>query len=168
MTIHYTKGEEWANTLSHGVGILIGIAGGGYLLLTAMKSGNPWATGGMWLYLFGMLSSYISSTWYHASKPSPHREVLRKFDHASIYLHIAGSYSPIMLIALREADYWGWGILSFVWLCALAGIILCFCNLKEHSNLETICYIAHGMQHFCRFQAALPTCASRFYLLVNR
>ena len=53
MTIHYTKGEEWANTLSHGVGILIGIAGGGYLLLTAMKSGNPWATGGMWLYLFG-------------------------------------------------------------------------------------------------------------------
>ena len=94
MTIHYTKGEEWANTLSHGVGILIGIAGGGYLLLTAMKSGNPWATGGMWLYLFGMLSSYISSTWYHASKPSPHREVLRKFDHASIYLHIAGSYSP--------------------------------------------------------------------------
>ncbi|WP_254203332.1 hypothetical protein [Phocaeicola vulgatus] len=40
MTIHYTKGEEWANTLSHGVGILIGIAGGGYLLLTAMKSGN--------------------------------------------------------------------------------------------------------------------------------
>ena len=65
MTIHYTKGEEWANTLSHGVGILIGIAGGGYLLLTAMKSGNPWATGGMWLYLFGMLSSYISSTWYH-------------------------------------------------------------------------------------------------------
>ena len=50
MTIHYTKGEEWANTLSHGVGILIGIAGGGYLLLTAMKSGNPWATGGMWLY----------------------------------------------------------------------------------------------------------------------
>lgn len=75
MTIHYTKGEEWANTLSHGVGILIGIAGGGYLLLTAMKSGNPWATGGMWLYLFGMLSSYISSTWYHASKPSPHREV---------------------------------------------------------------------------------------------
>ena len=179
MTIHYTKGEEWANTLSHGVGILIGIAGGGYLLLTAMKSGNPWATGGMWLYLFGMLSSYISSTWYHASKPSPHREVLRKFDHASIYLHIAGSYSPIMLIALREADYWGWGILSFVWLCALAGIILCFCNLKEHSivaidkndvNLQpgnNLLY-SHGMQHFCRFQAALPTCASRFYLLVNR
>lgn len=168
MTIHYTKGEEWANTLSHGVGILIGIAGGGYLLLTAMKSGNPWATGGMWLYLFGMLSSYISSTWYHASKPSPHREVLRKFDHASIYLHIAGSYSPIMLIALREADYWGWGILSFVWLCALAGIILCFCNLKEHSNLETICYIAMGCSIFVGFKPLCQHVPSRFYLLVNR
>ena len=94
-------------------------------------------------------------TWYHASKPSPHREVLRKFDHASIYLHIAGSYSPIMLIALREADYWGWGIFSFVWLCALAGIILCFCNLKEHSNLETICYIAMGCSIFVGFK---PLC----------
>ena len=93
MTIHYTKGEEWANTLSHGVGILIGIAGA-VICCLLHESGNPWATGGMWLYLFGMLSSYISSTWYHASKPSPHREVLRKFDHASIYLHIAGSYSP--------------------------------------------------------------------------
>lgn len=62
---------------------------------------------------------------------------------------------PIMLIALREADYWGWGILSFVWLCALAGIILCFCNLKEHSNLETICYIAMGCSIFVGFK---PLC----------
>ena len=153
MAIHYTQGEEWANTLSHGAGILIGIIGGGYLLLAAMKSGNAWAAGGMWLYLFGMLSSYISSTWYHASKPSPHREVLRKFDHASIYLHIAGSYSPIMLTVLREVGGWGWGILSFVWLCALAGIILCFGNLKEHSNLETLCYIAMGCSIFVGFSA---------------
>ena len=57
--------------------------------------------------------------------------------------------------ALREADYWGWGILSFVWLCALAGIILCFCNLKEHSNLETICYIAMGCSIFVGFK---PLC----------
>ena len=88
MAIHYTKGEEWANALSHGIGILIGIIGGGYLLHIAMKSGDVWAVRGMWLYLFGMLASYITSTWYHSSRPDTrHREVLRKFDHAAIYLH---------------------------------------------------------------------------------
>lgn len=156
MAIHYTKGEERANALSHGFGIFIGIIGGGYLLLIAMKSGNPWAVGGMWLYLFGMLSSYISSTWYHACKPSsPYREILRKFDHASIYLHIAGSYSPIMLVALREVGYWGWGIFIFVWLCAITGVTLCFRKLKEHSNIETICYIAMGCSIFVAFK---PLC----------
>lgn len=155
MAIHYTKGEERANALSHGVGILIGIIGGGYLLRMAMDSGNPWAIGGIWLYLFGMLSSYISSTRYHASKPSHHRELLRKLDHAAIYLHIAGSYSPIMLISLREAGYWGWGIFSFVWLCAAVGVTLSFCKLKEHSNLETICYVAMGCSIFVAFK---PLC----------
>ena len=57
MAIYYTKGEEWANALSHGIGILIGIIGGGYLLHIAMKSGDVWAVRGMWLYLFGMLAS---------------------------------------------------------------------------------------------------------------
>ena len=120
MAIHYTKGEEWANALSHGIGILIGIIGGGYLLHIAMN-----------------------------------REVLRKFDHAAIYLHIAGSYSPIMLVSLREAGYWGWGIFSFVWLCAFIGTTLCFCRLKEHSYLETICYIAMGCSIFVAFK---PLC----------
>lgn len=155
MAIHYTKGEEWANALSHAVGILIGIVGGGYLLQIAIHSGNSWAVGGMWLYLFGMLASYVTSTWYHASRPSRRRDLLRKFDHASIYLHIAGSYSPIMLVSLREVGLWGWGIFSFVWLCALIGVILSFCRLKEHSNLETICYVAMACSIFVGFN---PLC----------
>ena len=88
MAIHYTKGEEWANAVSHGIGILIGIMGGGYLLHTALQSGDMWAVRGMWLYLFGMLASYITSTWYHSSRPGTrHREVLRKFDHAKQRLY---------------------------------------------------------------------------------
>lgn len=155
MAIHYTKGEEWANTLSHAVGILIGIIGGGYLMRIAINSGNPWAVGGMWIYLFGVLSSYVTSTWYHASKPSPRRDFLRKCDHAAIYCHIAGSYSPIMLVPLREVGYWGWGIFIFVWLCAIAGTILSFCKLKEHSYLETVCYVAMGCSIFVAFK---PLC----------
>ena len=145
MAIHYTKGEEWANALSHGIGILIGIIGGGYLLHIAMKSGDVWAVRGMWLYLFGMLASYITSTWYHSSRPDTrHREVLRKFDHAAIYLHIAGTYTPFTLLVMRNAGGWGWGIFAFVWLSALIGFILSFKKLKEHSNLETCCYVGMG------------------------
>lgn len=153
MAIHYTKGEEWANALSHGVGIIIGIVGGGYLLWIATQSGNPWAIFGMVLYLFGMLASYLTSTWYHSLKPSsPHKELFRKFDHASIYLHIAGSYSPIVLVTLREVGFWGWGIFIFVWLCAVIGVTLSFRKLKEHSNLETICFIAMGCTIFVVFK----------------
>lgn len=141
MTVNYTKREEWANALSHGLGILIGIIGGGYLLYIAIDSNNPWAIAGMLFYLFGMLASYVCSTLYHATPPSLRKNLLRKFDHAAIYLHIAGSYSPVTLVTLREVGYWGWSIFIFVWLCAIVGMIFSFHKLKAHSHLKTICYI---------------------------
>ena len=70
--------------------------------------------------------------------------MLRKFDHGAIYLHIAGTYTPFTLLVLRHAGGWGWGIFAFVWLSAIAGFILSFKKLKEHSNLETACYVGMG------------------------
>jgi hemolysin III len=101
---------------------------------------------GVWLYMFGMLGSYIASTVYHACPAhSKWKERLRKWDHAAIYWHIAGSYSPITLVALREQGYWGWTLFGFVWLCAIVGTIMSFRKLQEHSNLETICYVLMGL-----------------------
>jgi len=162
MDVNYTREEEKANALSHGLGILIGILGGGYLLYVAIKSGNTWAIGGMLLYLFGMLSSYVSSTLYHASHPSPRKKMLRKWDHASIYLHIAGSYSPITLVTLREVGYWGWSIFIFVWLCAIVGVILSFHKLKAHSHLKTICYVAMAFSIFVAFKPLLEIVPASF------
>ena len=71
-------------------------------------------------------------------------ELLRKFDHGAIYLHIAGTYTPFTLLVLRHAGGWGWGIFTFVWLSAIVGFILAFKKLKEHSNLETICFVGMG------------------------
>ena len=167
MAIHYTKGEEWANALSHGIGILIGIIGGGYLLHIAMKSGDVWAVRGMWLYLFGMLASYITSTWYHSSRPDiRHREVLRKFDHAAIYLHIAGSYSPITLIALREDGGWGWGLFGFVWLCAIIGTVVSFRKMEEHSYVETVCYILMGLSVLVVFKQLFALSPTACYWII--
>ena len=141
----YTHGEELANTLSHGAGILLGIIAGYFLLIKAAAGNDPhWAVACVSVYLAGMLSSYISSTWYHASAPGTTKELLRKFDHGAIYLHIAGTYTPFTLLVMRNAGGWGWGIFAFVWLSALIGFILSFKKLKEHSNLETCCYVGMG------------------------
>lgn len=146
MGILYTKGEERANCITHGVGIVIGIAAGCGFLASVYRHGNSWMALGIWLYIAGMLASYVSSTLYHATRlRSRWRETLRKWDHAAIYWHIAGSYSPITLIALREQGYWGWGLFAFVWLCALLGTVMSFRSLKEHSNAETLCFILMGL-----------------------
>ncbi|WP_321481079.1 hemolysin III family protein [uncultured Bacteroides sp.] len=143
-TKRYTPGEELANTLSHGIGILFGLIAGYFLLKRAQHYPDPWAVLCVSIYLLGMLSSYISSTWYHGTLPGKRKELLRKFDHAAIYWHIAGTYTPFTLITMRNAEYWGWGVFSFVWIAAIVGTILSFKKLKEHSNLETICYVAMG------------------------
>ena len=139
----YNNIEEWANTLSHGAGILLGIVAGYFLLEKASVNVEAqWAVPCVIVYLTGMLSSYVSSTWYHGSRPGRVKELLRKFDHGAIYLHIAGTYTPFTLLTLRHAG--GWGIFSFVWLSAVIGFILSFKKLKEHSNLETVCYVGMG------------------------
>ena len=65
-------------------------------------------------------------------------------ERTALYLHIAGTYTPFTLLVLRHAGGWGWGIFTFVWLSAIAGFILSFKKLKEHSNLETVCYVGMG------------------------
>ena len=82
----------YVDTLSHAAGILMGIIVGTIFLVKGYQSGNFWAVFGIWLYLFGMLGSYVSSTLYHALKyHNPWKKRLRNWDHAAIYWHIAGS-----------------------------------------------------------------------------
>lgn len=147
MSIHYTPKEETINTLSHAAGIVLGLVVGIYFLSICIDAHAPWAVVGILLYMVGMLGSYTSSTVYHAipERYKKAKETLRKWDHTAIYWHIAGSYSPIILIALRQQGYLGWGFFIFIWLCAIVGTCMSFTRLKEHSNLETICFVAMGL-----------------------
>lgn len=143
----YTIGEERWNTISHAAGVVGGVAVGFIFLRTVISNGGDAVTiASILLYLFGMLSSYVFSTLYH-SCPADSKwcRTLRKLDHAAIYWHIAGSYSPITLIAMRDTGYWGWGIFAFCWLCAIAGTFLSLYSLKKHSVLETTCYVLMGL-----------------------
>ncbi|MCI5876083.1 MAG: hemolysin III family protein [Prevotella sp.] len=152
MKIHFSHREELWNSWSHAGGIALGVAFGIVFLVWCFESHNGWATAGVILYLFGMLCSYAASTIYHAlSARSVWKERLRRWDHAAIYWHIAGSYSPITLVALRGDGLWGWGLFCFVWLCAISGTIMSFRHLRDHSNLETLCFVLMGLSVLVAF-----------------
>lgn len=159
MSIVYTKTEERLNYLSHATGILMGLMAGYFMWRSVSPAySSVWVAGGIMLYFSGMLSSYCASTLYHAWPAGKvWKEKLRRIDHAAIYWHIAGSYSPFTLIALREQDFWGWGLFGFVWLCAVAGTVMSLNRLKEHSNLETVCFIAMGLTILVALDPLLKT-----------
>ena len=170
MAIRYTHKEELWNSWSHAGGIIMGVLFGVVFVWMTFEGENPWARVGVCLYLFGMLASYVASTVYHAlpiyerrrgqglvGRRSKWKERLRKWDHAAIYWHIAGSYSPLTLVALRTQGYWGWSLFSFVWLCAIAGTIASFVRLKEHSNVETFCFVGMGLSVLVAFKPLIDS-----------
>lgn len=143
----YSKGEERLNVISHAVGFVCALAVSVFFVGEVIaKGGDGWSLASMLLYAVGMLSSYAFSTAYHATRVSTSaRRLLRKFDHAAIYWYIAGCYSPITLIAMRDIGYWGWGIFAFCWLCAIVGTLLCLRKQKKQNILETVCYVLMGL-----------------------
>ena len=143
----YSKGEERLNVISHAIGFVCALAVSVFFVDEVIeKGGDGWALASMLLYAVGMLSSYAFSTAYHATRVGTGaRRLLRKFDHSAIYWYIAGCYSPITLIAMRDVGNWGWGIFAFCWLCAIVGTLLCLRKQKKQNILETVCYVLMGL-----------------------
>jgi hemolysin III len=140
----YSAKEERANTFSHAIGIIFGIIAGGFLIQKAINSSNNWAIISVSVYVLFMTFSYVTSTLYHVDKDEKRKLLRRKFDHAAIYVHIAGTYTPFTLVVLRNESYWGWSLFGVIWTAAIAGIFLSFLKLKNASKLETACYVAMG------------------------
>ncbi|MGN0190551.1 MAG: hemolysin III family protein [Candidatus Cryptobacteroides sp.] len=148
--------EEKANSLTHLAGTLICLAAGMIFIDESIGAGSAIAVFSFLLYLFGGVSSYLASTIYHAwplNEPRT-KAKLRKIDHAAIYWHIAGSYSPITLITMCRGDspVWGWSIFAFVWLCAIAGSLISFRKMKLHSYFKTVCYVLMGLSILVAFK----------------
>lgn len=150
-----TYGEEVANVLTHGAGMIFGAVAIIVLQVASVRGGNPWAIGSSLVYALSMTSSYVTSTFYHASANARHKRLLRRFDHSAIYIHIAGTYTPYTLVALRQEGYWGWSLFAIVWIAAVIGIFLSFRKMKKTDHLKTVCYLAMGWVVIIAFKPLL-------------
>lgn len=115
-------GEELANSISHGLGLLGGLIGAPILLLAAWRGGDRYFFIGAAIFSAAMLLVYLGSTLYHAWPRGPVKSAFQVIDHSAIFLLIAGTYTPFTLGPLR--GIWGWTILSFIWTLALLGVAL--------------------------------------------
>ena len=142
---NYTHGEEVFNTVTH-------IVGGGFGIIALIASvalsitkNDPWAIASCCIYGISMILVYTISSIYHGLKPSSAKKVLRILDHCTIYLLIAGTYTPIVLCAIRQVSpIWAWTIFGIVWGCAAVGLSLTAIDMKRFNALSMVCYLGMG------------------------
>ena len=141
----YSKGEELMNTLTHIVGAVMGIVALVLCILEAASKGNVWGVVGSGIYGASLIALYSVSSVYHGMKPGMGKKVMQVIDHCTIYLLIAGSYTPIVLSALRPR-YPGlaWGLLGFVWGLAILAVVLTAIDLKKYNLFSMACYVGIG------------------------
>lgn len=134
--------RPWS-AITHGAGALLAVAGTAALLLRAVQAGHPADLLPFLIYGLSMVGLYTASTLYHCLNVSvPGRIALRKYDHCSIYLLIAGSYTPICLTALRHSG--GPLLLSCIWTLAAAGLVLTIAKLGIPRWLTSTIYLIMG------------------------
>jgi hemolysin III len=137
-----TIGEEVANSLTHGIGLVASIAGLVAMLLAAATRGDPWVIVACAVYGATLVLLYLTSTLYHALARTRARGVFRRLDHAAIYLLIAGTYTPFTLVFLRGP--WGWTLFGVSWGLAVLGVTLKAVFGPRWPILSTLVYVLMG------------------------
>ena len=135
-------GEEIANSVSHGVGLVAAVVAVPFLIVAAVDGGDAAAIVGVSIFGLTLVLLFLTSTLYHAVTHPAAKPVLRIIDHVAIYLLIAGTYTPLTLGVLRGG--WGWALFGIVWGLGLAGVILKLVAGVRYPRLSVGLYIAMG------------------------
>lgn len=138
----YKKGEEIANSITHGIGILLAIGGLGVLTAFASLYGTAWHIVGCSIFGAALILLYAASTLYHAIQHPPAKSILRILDHSAILVLIAGTYTPITLVNLRGP--WGWTLFGIVWGLAVVGIVIEATPLRRFRAALIVLYLIMG------------------------
>ena len=146
----YSLSEELLNAISHGLGALFGIVGTVLCIVKAANTGDPWRIASGSIFGVTVLLLYLMSCLYHALKVNMAKRVFRVIDHCTIFLLIAGTYTPFTLVTLRGTI--GWVLFGIVWGMAVLGITLNAVNLKKFSKISVACYLVMGWAIVAAFQ----------------
>jgi len=117
----YSDGEEVIHALTHAAGVLLSIAGLTWMLYLSISAADPWRIVSSVIYGTTLIALFLASTIYHGLYASKHRDIFKLLDHCAIYLLIAGTYTPFLLVAMRTNT--GWWLFGTIWALATAGII---------------------------------------------
>ncbi len=138
----YTRGEEIANAATHGAGFVFAIAATVLLVVRAAVVSDPWRIATFAVFGASMIVLYAASTLYHVCRSEDAKRLLKKFDHISIFYLIAGTYTPVTLVAMR--DDWGLVIFAVVWILAAAGTVFKVFFTGRFGAVSTAIYVAMG------------------------
>lgn len=138
----YSLAEELANSISHGLGAALSIVALTLMVLVSVSSGDGWKLTSAIVYGSSLVLLFLASTLYHAIVNPRAKHVLRLLDHCAIYLLIAGTYTPFLLISLRGA--WGWTLFAVIWSLALFGIFFKVYFKHKYPKLSLFTYILMG------------------------
>ncbi|MGI8649338.1 MAG: PAQR family membrane homeostasis protein TrhA, partial [Rubrobacter sp.] len=139
----YTRGEEIANALTHGAGLVASLIGATLLVVLTATDGDGWRLASSIVYGAALIALYTASTLYHALPTPRQKRMMRVFDHSAIYILIAGTYTPFALVALRDVG-WSKILLVAVWTIALAGVVLKILFTGRLNALSTAAYVLMG------------------------
>jgi hemolysin III len=137
-----STGEEIANAITHGIGALLAIAALVVLVVLAAMKGTVWHVVSFSIFGTTLVLLYFASTLYHSLTFTRAKGLFHKFDHISIYLLIAGTYTPFCLTALR--GWIGWTVFGIVWTCAIFGAVIKAISIGSKVRLSTILYVMMG------------------------
>ncbi len=143
----YSLAEELISSISHGMGAGMGIAGLVLCIVQSVHSGVDvgWKVVSSCIFGTTIILLYLMSCLYHALKVNKAKRVFRVIDHCTIFLLIAGTYTPYTLVSLRAVKPWlGWTVFGVIWGVAILGIVLNAVNLKRFAKLSVACYLLMG------------------------
>ena len=164
----YTKGEEIFNMVSHIVGGAIGLIGMVLCIIFSAIHQNSYAIVGSIIYGISMIFLYTMSSIYHGLKPTRKaKKVMQILDHCTIYVLIAGTYTPILLSSIMKVDQVAaWTMLAIVWIFAILGIVLNEIDLKQFRVFSMICYIAMGWCIIFRIDLVIKSLGMTGFILI--
>lgn len=136
-------GEEIANSITHGIGVLLSVAAVVVLLTFSSQQRDAWRIASFSIYGATLIFLYLASTLYHSFSGRSIKRFLRKLDHAAIFLLIAGTYTPVTLILMRDS-WWGWILFAAIWLMTICGVALNFIFFGKLRALSIVFYLTMG------------------------